>query len=288
MSARLPLPQARPRASDCAVDRLALPGRLLLRPSTGKGAEDGSRPDYFLFQPEDVDPARPPLVAVHGISRNAETHLEAFASVAAAQRRLLIAPHFDEERFNGFQRLAGGTEDSVAALWRDVAEVSGLPCTKFDMVGFSGGAQFTHRYGMLHPGRVSSMTLVAAGWYTFPSETERFPYGIARANRRGRRCAENLRDFLAIPTLVLVGAEDRQRDESLRKTLDVDIRQGLNRIERASRWSCAFLQAATRAGVAPTLQFAMLPDCGHGFEDCVGKGGLAGLVEHWLQRGSAL
>ncbi len=278
MSARLS-PSKQRVEQETRPGNTALPGRMTLRAA---GAEP--RPDYFLFQPDAVDPARPPLVAVHGISRNAEEHVEAFAEVAVAERRLLIAPHFDEARFGGFQRLAGGTEEAVAALWTDVEAVTGRRLGAVDMIGFSGGAQFAHRYAMLNPARVNSMTLVAAGWYTFPSEGERFPYGVKRDSRRGRRAADNLTRFFAIPTLVLVGALDGQRDASLRKAPDIDIKQGINRIERASRWSCAFLQAATRAGVAPTVQFSMLPSCGHAFDDCVDIGGLPALLRHWLQR----
>lgn len=284
MTARVPLPAARPRRGEALIGRPDLPGRMVMRPAEGSGAEEGSRPDYFLFLPDDYDPALPPLVAVHGISRNAERHLDAFAEVAVAERRLLIVPHFDTVRFDGFQRLARSTEDAVEALWRDVEDYTGSSIGKFDLVGFSGGAQFAHRYAMLNPRRVSSMILVAAGWYTFPSATDRFPYGVKPAGRRGRRCAGHLRKFLAIPTLVLVGALDRQRDAALRKTPDVDIKQGLNRIERASRWSGAFLAAATRFGVAPTLQFSVLPGCGHVFDDCVEIGGLPERVSHWLQR----
>lgn len=267
-----------------AGSRPALPGRLTLRTAESTPGQEIVRPDYFLFQPENVDPARPPLVAVHGISRNAEAHVDAFAEVAVTQRRLLIAPHFDEVRFDGFQRLAGNTEAAAEALWCDVEQATGRPVGRVDLVGFSGGAQFAHRYAMLNPARVASLTLVAAGWYTFPSDHDRFPYGVKRAGGRGRRAAGNLADFLAIPTLVLVGALDDQRDSALRKSPDIDIKQGLNRIERASRWTCAFLQAAIRLGVAPRVQFAMLPDCGHAFDDCVGSGGLPGIVSHWLRR----
>ena len=266
--------------TDGACNISALPGRLVLRPS-----DHGERPDYFLFQPERMDPARAPLVCVHGISRNAEEHARAFAAVAARQQRLLIAPYFDEARFDGFQRLVAGTEQAVENLWRDVESFTGATLAAVDMVGFSAGAQFAHRYALLNPQRVRSQALVAAGWYTFPSERERFPYGIKREGKRGRRCAQNLLRFLTIPTLVLVGAEDSQRDAGLRRTPEVDIKQGINRIERASRWTCAVLQAATRAGVAPTVQFAMLPGCGHAFDDCVDRGGLVEQVDYWLQRG---
>ena len=197
----------------------ARPGRLVMRPSAGS-----VRPDYFLFVPDKLDPAQPPLVCVHGISRNAEDHAKAFAGVAAQLGRMVIAPHFDEARFGGFQRLARGTEEAVEELWRDVERLTGISPDAVDMVGFSGGAQFTHRYALLNPDRVNSQTLVAAGWYTFPSERERFPYGIKREGQRGRRCARNLPRFLSIPTLVLVGADDYQRDAALRRTPDVDIK----------------------------------------------------------------
>lgn len=262
----------------CSVG--GLPGRLVNRPF-----DTGDRPDYFLFLPDDLDPAQPPLVSVHGISRNAEEHARAFAAVAARQRRLLIAPHFDEARFDSFQRLARGTKKAVENLWRDVEAFAGISLGPVDMIGFSGGAQFAHRYAMLRPERVNSLILVAAGWYTFPSEQDRFPYGIKPEGRRGRRCSENLLRFLEIPVLVLVGARDNQRDAALRRTPDVDIKQGINRIERACRWSCALMQAATRAGVCPTLQFSMLPDCGHAFDDCLEYGGLVERVNHWVRHG---
>lgn len=253
-------------------------GNLLLRPA------GGMHPEHYLFVPEDLDPAQPPLVCVHGISRNAEEHARAFAPVAARQNRLLIAPHFDAERYEGFQRLASGTEAAVEALWAEVEDLVGFNLAPVDLVGFSGGAQFAHRYALLNPGRVRSQALVSAGWYTFPSSRDAYPYGVKSAGRRGRRCAGNLARFLAIPTLVLVGAEDNMRDEALRRTLDIDMKQGFNRIERASRWSSAFLQSATRTGVGTTLQFATLPGCGHDFAACVSEGGLVQRIEHWVQR----
>ncbi|WP_340117111.1 alpha/beta hydrolase [Pelagibius sp. 7325] len=258
----------------------ALLGQLSLR-----AADGAERPNYFYFMPKDTDPTRPPLVSVHGISRNVEEHARAFAPLAAAQRRLLIAPHFDAARFDGFQRLARDTESVVENLWEDIESFTGVPQGPVDMVGFSAGAQFTHRYAMLNPQRIRSQVLVAAGWFTLPSERDSYPYGVKRDSRRGRRAAENLTRFLALPTLVLVGARDDLRDAALRRSPDIDIKQGINRIERASRWSCNFLQAATRAGVAPCLQFAVMPDCGHAFEDCVSRGGLVEQVGHWLRLG---
>ena len=261
-----------------AVSRPDAGRELLRRPG-------GVHPEYFLYMPEDLDPALPPLVCVHGISRNAEEHALTFAPVAARQRRLLIAPHFAAEGFDGFQRLASGVEEAVAALWDDVAAFTGVALGPVDLVGFSGGAQFAHRYALLNPARVASQALVSAGWYTFPNSRDAFPYGVKSSGARGRRCAENLTRFLSIPTLVLVGAADSERDAALRRSPEIDMRQGLNRIERASRWSAAFLQAATRAGVATTLQFATLPGCGHAFDACVARGRLVERIEHWVQRG---
>lgn len=264
-----------------AVPRPGIPSGRLLRRTSGSGLH----PDYFVFLPEDVDLSRAPLVCVHGISRNAKEHAQAFMAVAARQRRLLVAPHFDADRFAGFQRLDRGIEEAVEALWRDLEDFAGFGLGQVDLVGFSGGAQFAHRYALLNPQRVASQALVSAGWYTFPNSHDGFPYGVKGAGKRGRRCAENLSSFLAIPTLVLVGARDTQRDAALRRTPDVDMKQGMNRIERASRWSCAFLQTATRSGVTPMLQYATLPDCGHAFDDCVARGGLVERIEHWMQRG---
>ena len=242
---------------------------------------------YYLYVPGKVDPEAPPLVAVHGISRGADEHLEAFAPWAERSGRVLIAPLFSEAQCRRYQKVILDRCQADRALFatlREVAEATGVEIDRFDLFGFSGGAQFAHRFALLHPERVARLAVSSAGWYTLPDPAEAYPYGLASGPRAGQRFRPKLEAFLEIPTLVLVGERDIERDSALRKEQRVDQRQGLTRVERAARWSQALRRAATRAGVAAEIRFRSLPNCGHDFEDCVRDGGLVEQVMEWFSR----
>ena len=242
---------------------------------------------YYLYVPGKVDPEAPVLVTVHGISRGADEHLEAFAPWAERSGRVLVAPLFSEAQCRRYQKVIVDRCQADRALFatlREVAEVTGVEIDRFDLFGFSGGAQFAHRFALLHPERVARLAVSSAGWYTVPDPGETYPYGLASGPRAVQRFRPKLEAFLEIPTLVLVGERDVERDAALRKEERVDQRQGLTRVERAARWSQALRRAATRAGVAAEVRFRSLPSCGHAFEDCVREGGLVEQVMEWFSR----
>ncbi len=240
---------------------------------------------YYLYIPSRLDPAAPPLVAVHGISRGADEHIAAFAPWAERSGRVLVAPLFSESQCKRYQRVTQDRCQADRALFaalREVAEATGVEVDRVDLFGFSGGAQFAHRFALLHPERVARLAVSSAGWYTQPDPSEAYPYGLAPGTGGGQRFRPKLSAFLEIPTLVLVGERDIERDPALRKEKKVDRRQGRNRVERAARWSRALREAALRAGVAAEVRFRSLPNCGHAFEDCVRDGGLVEEVMAWF------
>ncbi|UCE31407.1 MAG: hypothetical protein JSW68_00080 [Burkholderiales bacterium] len=220
----------------------------------------------------------PALVTVHGISRNAGSHARAFASAAATEGWLIVAPQFDARGFRGYQRLAGSgpgpgrvrADLALDALLERVADATGVDTRRFMLFGFSGGAQFAHRYAMLQPGRVSALVLGAAGWYTFPCQRLRFPHGL-RCPPGGGACIEP-GPALSIPTLVMVGTRDLQRDAALNCSPCIDARQGRNRLERARRWVDAMRRAAQERGIGAHFELRLMADCGHSFECCVERG----------------
>lgn len=242
---------------------------------------------YYLFVPGQVDPEALPLVTVHGISRGADEHLEAFAPWAERSGRVLIAPLFSEAQCRRYQKVVVDRCQADRALFatlREVSEATGVEVDRFDLFGFSGGAQFAHRFALMHPERVARLAVSSAGWYTLPDTLDAYPYGLAPGPRAARRFQPKLEAFLEIPTLVTVGERDVERDSALRKEERVDQRQGLTRVERAARWSQALRRAATRTGVAAEIRFRSLPRCGHAFEDCVRDGGLIEQVMEWFSR----
>ena len=234
-------------------------------------------------------------MSVHGILRKAEGHIAAFAPWAEDRGRVLIAPLFSEVQCRRYQKVVLDRRRADKALigaLREVAEKTDLDVARVDLFGFSGGAQFAHRFALLHPERVGRLAVCSAGWYTWPDASVAYPYGLAPEPRRlrrgkpsnGPRFRPKLAAFLQIPLLVLVGERDVERDLTLRKEPALDRRQGLNRVERARRWSDSLRDLATQLGVRADVRLRLLPDCGHSFEDSVRHGGLTDAVAEWFGR----
>jgi pimeloyl-ACP methyl ester carboxylesterase len=223
-----------------------------------------------------------PLVALHGISRNALAMWQAFAPIAEATGRSLLVPRFTEHQWPRFQQI-GRARPDLALL--DLVQQAGLSGQRVDLFGFSGGAQLAHRFAMLYPNRLGTLHLAAPGWYTLPDAGVRWPQGLgAHPGRRLRGFDAaalsrlQLRHYLSLRVRVWVGALDTDRDASLRQNADLDARQGRTRIERAHHYVEAFGRAARAMGIVPDIDLTVLPDCGHDFSECARVGGLAARV----------
>ncbi len=154
-------------------------------PAPAHGLDFRPRPgsadlDCWLALPRRISDDRPPLVAVHGLRRDARQQAELFAEQANALGRPVIAPLFDVDRWPRYQQAIrrGRADLALLALMARLRREGIWRTPQFDLFGFSGGAQFAHRFAMLHPETVSRLTTASAGWYTFP-DTTRFPHGLS-------------------------------------------------------------------------------------------------------------
>ena len=232
---------------------------------------------YFLYWPERACVAAPALVTVHGISRNALEQIAAFAAFAEWFGVVLVAPLFTQSRFQDYQRLGRRGRRADRTLDDILVEVRRLTAAHTEQIhvfGYSGGAQFVHRYAMAYPERVKAAGVAAAGWYTFPDPALRYPYGIRSTAKSLDLCFEPLQ-FLRVPMHVWVGERDLTRDAALRQSKRVDHQQGSNRIERARRWVAAMQMAAQRANLETPYSMTLLPRSNHSFKLCVKRGQLA-------------
>ncbi|MEM7683471.1 MAG: hypothetical protein AAF293_01510 [Pseudomonadota bacterium] len=228
----------------------------------------------WIAVPDRRDATKPPLVAIHGLHRGAKVQAAALAPYAEAFGQTVIAPLFAQEDWPRYQQVVrGGRADlALLSLLSDLA-MAGISGTKrFELSGYSGGAQFAHRFAMLYPHRVSRLTVIAAGWYTFPDDMP-FPYGLAAPKARSAgwhlRDLHDLRAFLNLPIRVLVGARDDQVDKNTRSGTKIDAQQGRTRRERAARWVAATRDAAHRCGIEPDITLTELDGCGHDFRTCL-------------------
>jgi len=227
-------------------------------------------------------PARPgrdgtPLVAVHGILRQARAQAEGFAARASALGRTVIAPDYDAKRWPRYQQAVrrGRADLALLRLLDDLALSGLVPGGRVDLFGYSGGGQFAHRFAMLYPNAVRRLTLAAAGWFTFPDAAP-FPYGLGGDEAWGRRMRDRLPETLALPITVCVGERDREPDANTRRGPEIDAQQGTNRYDRARRWVGAMQMAAERHGIGRAhIRLELLPRTGHDFTQCLRRGGLA-------------
>lgn len=239
--------------------------------------QDGSAQSYYVYVPSSGGAAAPLLVVVHGISRNAQVQAESFPELCERFGAVMAVPVFGVES-RDYQRLgrSGRGPRSDAALDAVVEEVAmrtGCKASSFHLFGFSGGAQFAHRYTLAHPHRVTRLVIVGSGWYTFPDPRARFPYGIRRSPELpGVRFDPE--EFLRVPIAVMVGERDTETS-SLRNTPRVNRQQGKTRVERAQRWVAAMREAAEKRGLPPLVTLEVIPEGPHDFASLLKTGNLA-------------
>ena len=136
---------------------------------------------YCLYVPnqhhEPFQSAAPLLVVVHGSARTAESFRDAFIEFAEQHGCVVLAPLFpvgavldgDTDGYK-LQPPLGYRYDHL--LLSMVEEVSVRFHTEQDfyLYGFSGGAQFAHRFLYLHPQRLKGTLVHAPGQVSMPLE----------------------------------------------------------------------------------------------------------------------
>lgn len=237
----------------------------------------------------------PPLVALHGISRNPRTLVKLFRREAARTGRVIVVPHFPASRWPVFQRpcRSARPDQALLALLAQLAQTDPAFAGRLALFGHSGGAQLAHRWAMLYPQKVARLNLAAAGWYCLPDDSMPYPYGLGHgdapdAGHWSRRHADALNAYLALPVRVFVGTEDTARDDSLRKSDDLDDMQGRTRLARAETYVGRFHAAAVRHGIRPDIDLIRLPGVTHDVADAITSAGLARRVMDDARAATAL
>jgi poly(3-hydroxybutyrate) depolymerase len=237
--------------------------------------------EYLVYVPSTGGDHAPLVVSVHGISRNADQHARLLSTYSEMYGAVLVAPIFSVEQHPDYQRLGrvGRGKRADLALNMIVAEVAtmtGAAAEKFHLFGFSGGAQFVHRYVMANPHRVAGAVMAAAGWYTFPDATRRFPYGT-RMTKKLPSVRFDAEEFLSVPMTVMVGADDDSQS-GLRRSARLDREQGVTRVERARRWVEAMKASAAAHHLESMVSYEEIENCNHSFKRSILRGGLGDRV----------
>ena len=233
--------------------------------------------EYFLYVPSSGGDKAPVVVSVHGISRNADQHARFLSAYCEIHGAVLVAPLFDGEQHPDYQRLGrdgrGKRADlALHLILSEVAAATGASAEQIYLFGFSGGAQFAHRYTMAHPHRVARSVIASAGWYTLPDATRRYPNGT-RPSKKLSGVRFDAEEFLNVPMTVLVGVDDvMQRGLRRRPRLDVD--QGISRVERARSFVAAMKSCADSHYMESLCEYEELENCDHSFKRSILRSGL--------------
>lgn len=233
--------------------------------------------NYYIYVPDNADATSNVIVLVHGISNNAIEHIVRFAEQAKRHNAILIAPVFCKELYGQYQQVVDrkrGVRADFALfdILSSVTSETGASTDKIWLFGFSGGAQFAHRFALFHPERLASCVCVAAGWYTFPNIAAKYPYALDGLPVAGSDF--DPKRICNVPIHVLVGSNDILRDESLRTSPTLDADQGVHRLDRAKNWFAAM----QTWGIHPASSLTIISNAGHSFTNAAGRRNLADLV----------
>lgn len=230
------------------------------------------------YMPVGFDETGPILFVMHGAGRNGDDYRDSWIELADQYRVLILAPTYSEDHYPGTRSYHLGNMRTWLGVWRDrstwsygslervfdlVVEATGSAQTAYDVFGHSAGAQFVHRLCLFQPyARIHRAVAANAGWYTGPTFTERFPYGL-----RGSPISnQELESAFAHRLIVLLGELDNSRHAGghLRTTRQA-LRQGENRFDRG-RWfmNTAQREAAIR-GIDLQWELQVAPGIGHSY-----------------------
>lgn len=228
---------------------------------------------------------RPPLVVLHGISRNADELVDLFVPQAERSGRRIIVPHFAQDTWPVFQRpgKSARPDQALLALLGQLALGDAAMAGPVDLFGHSGGAQLAHRFAMLYPHKVRQLHLAAAGWYCLPDRTMAYPYGLGADATPGsltwlRRHSQALPAYLRLCLRIYVGTNDTDRNDTLRQAPHLDQIQGPNRLARAATYVKHFRTAAQAHGIRPDIALTHLPGVTHDVAEAIRSAALDRLV----------
>jgi len=233
---------------------------------------------YYLYIPHSCNANTPLMISVHGVSRNAHEHAELLAPLAEKFGVVLVAPLFTRQMFPDYQRLGrfgrGPRADlALDQIIGDVLYKTECSTESLHLFGFSGGGQFAHRYAMAYPERVAGVVVGAAGWYTFPDLTTRYPRGNAKSKDLNNLNFDPAR-YLRVPMSVVVGNNDNKRDAELNKSIKIDKQQGENRLQRAEKWISTMRKEAATHNLSTSYNLETMQGIRHSFNQGMKSGDL--------------
>ena len=206
--------------------------------------------EVFYHVPVSYSSSSKIVFGLHGGSRDAEGLRDNMIQKSVDYNFILIAPKFSSSDFSlgdgynlGNVYVDGDNPSTntlndeyewsfsiIEPLFDSVKSSLSLESEKYNLFGFSAGAQFVHRFIQFKPdARFDKVVAGAAGWYTVPDNSIPFPYGYDNSIL----ISTNLINLLSSDLHIQVGALDNNPNSAGLRHNEYADAQGLNRVTRA-------------------------------------------------------
>ena len=202
---------------------------------------NGKLLDVYIYRPESFRDG-PLLVVMHGLNRNADGYRDNAMTLADQLHALVVAPHFEKERFPTEVYQRGGvlrdgkpqpretwTFQYVSDLIKLVRQREGRPDMPCCIIGHSAGGQILTRLTAFLPGDAQRIIAANPGSLLFPTRDQTYPYGFGGLPSE-LSGDEQIKAYLAAPLTLYLGTAD-VLEENLDMS-DAAVRQGRTRLAR--------------------------------------------------------
>ncbi|TDC02798.1 alpha/beta hydrolase [Nonomuraea longispora] len=226
---------------------------------------------YCLYVPSTHDPDGAPLPMVvlqHGTGRRGPQYRDNFAGWAEEHGCMVLAPLFpagieDPHDLHAFKFIRYGDirfDRVLLAMVDEVAERFNVEAGRFLLHGFSGGGQFVHRFGYLHPDRLSGLSIGAPGRITYIDHTSPWWTGM-KGFEEEFGCPPRVEELRDVPVQMVVGSADVEtweiNNHGDSNWMDGADAHGITRVERLTALRDNFEEHGIR------VRFDVVPGVGH-------------------------
>lgn len=219
----------------------------------------------------------PVVFVMHGNSRTGQSYFDVWEEHAIDHGFLLVVPEFDDAGYPGSRWYNLGnifpgeepttrnpastwTYTAIEHLFDVVRAAAGSTRTAFRIYGHSAGSQFVHRFLMTRPDAPVERAVAAnAGWYTLPSDTARWPYGLGHSGFGVSELAARFQ----LPVTILLGDADTVTTAGNLRRAPEALSQGPHRFARGHTFYGAARSAAQSLGVPFAWTLDTVPGAGH-------------------------
>ena len=245
-----------------------------MTPFVCKGPYAGKTVEIYYHIPAGDVRTMPVQIVMHGMDRNGDKYRDDWKALSDQYGFIVLAPQFTDEDFPEIAYQQGNVMDGngeylaknrmtypiISEIFHYFVDHSASQVKKYNIYGHSAGGQFVHRYLLFNDTpEVDQAVAANSGWYTFPTDTIDYPYGIGKS---AKIIGTDVRAYYEKRMIVLLGDADTVRSATLRKTPEADA-QGRNRFERGNTFFNWCREEAAAQGVPFNWRIDYVAGSGH-------------------------